>query len=95
MRLGEANRPYRGGCKAFDRFKVGGGLAGGQAAGGSVGPEDAVPAAFEAVGGEGEGCGEIPGVAVEGGIAAVGGGAGDGKLGADEKAIGFWAGGAD
>lgn len=56
--------------------------------------EHAVPAAFEAVGGEGEGCGEIPGVAVEGGIAAVRGGAGDGKLGTGEKAIGGGAGGA-
>lgn len=57
--------------------------------------EHAVPAAFEAVGGEGEGCGEIPGVAVEGGIAAVRGGAGDGKLGTGEKAIGGGAGGAE
>lgn len=62
---------------------------------GAVGLEDAVPAALETVGGEGEGGGEVAGLAVKGDPAAVGRGAGQGELGADEEAVGWGPGGAE
>jgi len=98
--VGWASRPYRGialpgDLQAFDGFEVGGGLVGVGAGGGAVGGEDAVPAAFEAVGGEGEGGGEVAGLCVKAGGAAVGGQAGDDELGADEEAVGRGTGGAE
>ena len=81
--------------QAFDGFEVGGELSAGDAGGGPVGAEDAVPAAFEAVRGEGGRDGEIAGVPIKGRIASVGGGAGDDELGADEEPVGCGSGGAE
>ena len=78
--------------ETFDRFEVGGRLAGRQAAGRSVVGKDAVLAAFETVRSVGKVCGEISGAAVEIRGAALGDRAGHGELGADEKAVGCRAG---
>ena len=85
-------RILTGGLQAFDGFEVGGELVGWEAAGGAFGGEDAVPAAFETMGGEGHGGGEVAGAFVESAIAAQGGFAGYDELGTDEEAVGFGSG---
>ena len=81
--------------QAFDRFEVGGQLVGREASGRAVGRKDPVPAAFEAVWGEGGGDGEFAGAPIKGRVASVGGGAGDDELRTDKKSIRIGSGGAE
>ena len=70
-------------------------MFGRKASGGAVGEKNAVPAAFKTVGMEGVTGGEVAGLGVEDGGAALGRGTGDDDLGADEESVGFGSGRAE